>query len=109
MGKVIAIDGPSGAGKGTIAKLLAAELGFSCLDTGALYRAAALALREKGINPEDSDEKIASALKGISIAFKDGRVFLKENSEVTPQSPHCQGGEKEGVAGMYQNSYGQQR
>ena len=47
MGKVIAIDGPSGAGKGTIAKLLAGELGFSYLDTGALYRAVALALREK--------------------------------------------------------------
>ncbi|MBA3070692.1 MAG: AAA family ATPase, partial [Nitrospirae bacterium] len=42
MGKVIAIDGPSGAGKGTIAKLLAGKLGFSYLDTGALYRAVAL-------------------------------------------------------------------
>ena len=58
MGKVIAIDGPSGAGKGTIAKLLAGKLGFSYLDTGALYRAVALALREKGIKPEDSDEKL---------------------------------------------------
>lgn len=83
MGKVIAIDGPSGAGKGTIAKLLAGKLGFSYLDTGALYRAVALALREKGINPEDSDEKIASALKGIGIAFKDGKVFLKENSQLS--------------------------
>ncbi|HBR22788.1 MAG TPA: (d)CMP kinase [Nitrospiraceae bacterium] len=82
MGKVIAIDGPSGAGKGTIAKLLAGKLGFSYLDTGALYRAVALALREKGINPEDSDEKIASALKGIGIASKDGKVFLKENSQL---------------------------
>ncbi|RJQ40353.1 MAG: (d)CMP kinase [Nitrospiraceae bacterium] len=82
MGKVIAIDGPSGAGKGTIAKLLAGKLGFSYLDTGALYRAVALALREKGIKPEDSDEKIAGALKGIGIAFKDGKVFLKENSQL---------------------------
>ena len=82
MGKVIAIDGPSGAGKGTIAKLLAGKFGFSYLDTGALYRAVALALREKGIETHDSDEKIVNVLKSISITFKDGRVFLKENSQL---------------------------
>ena len=89
MGKVIAIDGPSGAGKSTIAKELAKQLGFSYLDTGALYRAVALALREKGIKPEDSDEKIASVLKGIDIAFKDGKVFLKENSQLSTLSPQA--------------------
>ena len=83
MGKVIAIDGPSGAGKGTIAKLLAGELGFSYLDTGALYRVVALALREKGIEPDDSDEKILAVLKCITITFKDGKVFLKENSQLS--------------------------
>ncbi len=82
MGKVIAIDGPSGAGKGTIAKLLAGKLGFSYLDTGALYRAVALALREKGVEPDDSDEKISAVLKCITITFKDGKVFLKENSKL---------------------------
>ncbi|MDP3049113.1 MAG: d(CMP) kinase [Thermodesulfovibrionales bacterium] len=82
MGKVIAIDGPSGAGKGTIAKLLARKLGFSYLDTGALYRVVALALREKGIEPDDSDEKILAVLKCITITLKDGKVFLKENSEL---------------------------
>ncbi|MDO9287716.1 MAG: (d)CMP kinase, partial [Thermodesulfovibrionales bacterium] len=46
------MDGPSGAGKSTIAKELARRLGFSYLDTGALYRAVALALRGKGIEPE---------------------------------------------------------
>ena len=76
MGKVIAIDGPSGAGKGTIAKLLAGELGFSYLDTGALYRAVALALREKGINPEDSDEKFKNALSVTDVSFKNGKVSL---------------------------------
>lgn len=76
MGKVIAIDGPSGAGKGTIAKLLAGKLGFSYLDTGALYRAVALALREKGINPEDSDEKLKNTLSVTDVGFKNGRVFL---------------------------------
>jgi len=76
MGKVIAIDGPSGAGKGTIAKLLAGKLGFSYLDTGALYRAVALALRGKGITPEDSDEKFKNALSGTDVSFKNGRVSL---------------------------------
>ncbi|MFZ3122029.1 MAG: (d)CMP kinase [Thermodesulfovibrionales bacterium] len=76
MGKVIAIDGPSGAGKGTIAKLLAGELGFSYLDTGALYRASALALREKGINPEDSDEKLKNTLSVTDVSFKNGKVSL---------------------------------
>ncbi|MEK7267379.1 MAG: (d)CMP kinase [Nitrospirota bacterium] len=76
MGKVIAIDGPSGAGKGTIAKLLAGELGFSYLDTGALYRAVALALREKGINPEDSDEKLKNTLSVTDVSFKNGKVSL---------------------------------
>jgi cytidylate kinase len=80
MGKVIAIDGPSGAGKGTIAKLLAKKLGFSYLDTGAFYRAVALALREKGIEPDASDAEISEALKGISVTFKDGKVFLHDNS-----------------------------
>lgn len=76
MGKVIAIDGPSGAGKGTIAKLLAGKLGFSYLDTGALYRAVALALREKGIKPEDSDEKLKNTLSVTNVSFKNGKVSL---------------------------------
>lgn len=76
MGKVIAIDGPSGAGKGTIAKLIAKELGFSYLDTGALYRAVALALREKGIEPEDSDDVLKAALAAIDVGFMNGKVFL---------------------------------
>ncbi|MDP1758527.1 MAG: (d)CMP kinase [Thermodesulfovibrionales bacterium] len=76
MGKVIAIDGPSGAGKGTIAKLLAGKLGFSYLDTGALYRAVALAMREKDIKPEDSDEKLKNTLSVTDVSFKNGKVFL---------------------------------
>ena len=76
MGKVIAIDGPSGAGKGTIAKLLAEKLGFGYLDTGALYRAVALGLREKGIGSEDNDDKISAALVPMDVKFADGKVFL---------------------------------
>jgi cytidylate kinase len=86
MRKVIAIDGPSGAGKSTIAKLIAKELGFNYLDTGALYRAVALALRGKGIDPSDPDDKIQKVLNNIILTFKDGRVFLKENSELRTQN-----------------------
>jgi len=76
MGKVIAIDGPSGSGKTTIAKLIAKELGFNYLDTGALYRAAALALKNNGINIEDSDDRIRDVLNKTNITFSNGRVFL---------------------------------
>ncbi|MEW6162966.1 MAG: (d)CMP kinase [Nitrospirota bacterium] len=86
MKKVIAIDGPSGAGKSTIAKVIAEELGFDYLDTGALYRAVALALRGKGIEPNDPDDKIQEVLNNITLTFKDGRVFLKESSELRTQN-----------------------
>jgi len=74
--QVIAIDGPSGAGKTTIAKLIAKELGFDYLDTGALYRAAALALRNNSVEPEDSDDKLHAILSSTHITFNNGKVFL---------------------------------
>jgi cytidylate kinase len=77
--KVIAIDGPSGAGKSTISKLIAKKLGFQFLDTGALYRAAALHLTRRGIKPDSSDDEIINALKDVVIALNGERVFL--NSE----------------------------
>ena len=76
MGKVVAIDGPSGAGKSTIAKELAKKLGFKYLDTGALYRAVALALREKGISEEDKDEALKAVINNAEIKFKDGSIYL---------------------------------
>ena len=76
MGKVIAIDGPTGAGKSTIAKLIARQLGFSYLDTGALYRAIAFALRKSGVNLEDSDERLIDVLHRTVISYSDGKVFL---------------------------------
>ncbi len=76
MGKVIAIDGPSGSGKTTVAKLIAKELGFNYLDTGALYRAVALALRNNAIEPEASDDEITDVLSKNYISFNNGRVFL---------------------------------
>ncbi len=76
MKRVIAIDGPSGAGKSTIAKLIAKELGFDYLDTGALYRAAALHLVRSGIGEEASDDEISSALEKAQVEFRNGRVYL---------------------------------
>ena len=60
---VIAIDGPAASGKGTLARALAARLGFSCMDTGALYRAVALAVLNNGGDPE----KEADALAGLDV------------------------------------------
>ncbi len=72
----IAIDGPAGAGKSTIAKMVSAEMGYIYVDTGAMYRAVALYITENNI----SDENIESALKNaeVSLRFKDGvqRVYL---------------------------------
>jgi cytidylate kinase len=76
MGKVIAIDGPTGAGKSTIAKLIAETLGFNYLDTGSLYRAIALALRKSKVNPEDSDERLMHVLNRTVISYTDVKVFL---------------------------------
>jgi len=76
----IAIDGPSGAGKSTVAKALAKELHFVYVDTGAMYRAIGLYVRDHGIAKEDTNAVIA-ALDQISVALdyaEDGsqRVLL---------------------------------
>jgi len=73
---VIAIDGPSGSGKTTVAKLIAQEVGYSYLDTGALYRSVALALRQNMVAPEDNDERVVEVLGQNRILFQDGKVFL---------------------------------
>ncbi|MEX2453360.1 MAG: (d)CMP kinase [Rhodospirillaceae bacterium] len=58
---VIAVDGPAASGKGTLARRIAAELGYAYLDTGALYRAVALALLRAGRDPADGDSAAAAA------------------------------------------------
>lgn len=92
MGKVIAIDGPSGAGKSTLARTLAERLGFSYLDTGALYRAVALCFFERGIKPEDGDGALIEALKTSRVRFTKGKVFLGDrdvSEEIrTPEVGH---------------------
>ena len=52
--KVIAIDGPAGSGKSTVARAVAARLGMPYLDTGAMYRAVAFAAMRRGVDPEDA-------------------------------------------------------
>ena len=79
MGYNIAIDGPAGAGKSTIAKLVAKEMGFVYVDTGAMYRALAVFFLKQGLRPEDT-EKIAKSCKDakVSIGYEDGvqQVYL---------------------------------
>lgn len=62
----IAIDGPAGAGKSTIAKLAAGKLGYIYVDTGAMYRAVALALLEAGTDVADADA-VAEAIKNLTV------------------------------------------
>lgn len=78
---IITLDGPAGAGKSTLAKSLAKELGFEFLDTGAMYRTVALAsLRELPFPPDDTKLKVI--LKNLNYHTEDSRVFLN-NEEVT--------------------------
>ena len=65
---IVAIDGPSGAGKSTLSKLLARRLGYINLDTGAMYRAVALAARRLQIDPEDN-EALGCLASKLSIDF----------------------------------------
>jgi cytidylate kinase len=65
---IITIDGPAGTGKSTVAHQLARRLGLEFLDTGAMYRAAALVAIEQDIAPDDG-EALAAALRRVSMAF----------------------------------------
>ena len=71
----IAIDGPGGAGKSTIAKLIAKKLGIDYIDTGAMYRALGLKMLNLGMKFEDSEE-LRNLLEETEIDFKDGDIIL---------------------------------
>jgi len=73
---IVAIDGPAGVGKSTVAKLLASRLGFLYLDTGALYRAVAWAVLEQKLEPADA-EAVAGLLSKLSLRMQ------VTNNEVT--------------------------
>jgi CMP/dCMP kinase len=78
---VIAIDGPAGAGKSTVARAVAAELGFTYLDSGAMYRSVALAARAAGVGADDG-AALAPLAAGLEIDF-DGRRVLVGGRDVS--------------------------
>ena len=72
---VIAIDGPSASGKGTVAQRVAHALGYHYLDSGAIYRIAALAALRLDISWQD-EAKLADMAAGLDIRFADGEIYL---------------------------------
>ncbi|WP_343342377.1 (d)CMP kinase [Terrisporobacter petrolearius] len=75
---VIAIDGPAGAGKSTIAKIIADKLNINYIDTGAMYRAVTLKCLQNKVNIENEDEVIELAKKTV-IDFKENNIYLDSN------------------------------
>jgi cytidylate kinase len=83
----IAIDGPAGAGKSTIAKIVAKQLGFIYIDTGAMYRAVALKAIKNNIDTKDTD-KVCSILHDLDIDIKydnNGQVVFLDGQDVTQE------------------------
>lgn len=87
---IVAIDGPSGAGKSTVAKAVAKELGFSCLDTGAMYRAIAWSALQDGVSLDDGQGcALIARSKEIAFGHAEGdpvprRVFI-DGVEITDE------------------------
>jgi cytidylate kinase len=91
---IIAIDGPVGAGKSVAARELARALGYSYLNTGAMYRAVAIAAREAGVTPDDPnvEARLAPVLSAIKIKF-DGEKLLLNGRDVTAMASDPEIGE----------------
>jgi cytidylate kinase len=74
---IVAIDGPAGAGKSTVARQLARRLGFTIIDTGAIYRSVALAALKAAV-PWDDDQRLGELLdSGLGLIFDGDRVLLR--------------------------------
>ena len=82
---IVAVDGPAAAGKGTIARRLAAELGYAHLDTGALYRAVALRVLDAGIDPADGGAAAAAAAGLTPADLTDPRIREDGTAQVASQ------------------------
>jgi len=101
---VIAIDGPSGSGKGTIARRVADALGFHLLDSGALYRLTAIAAKNKGISLDDGDA-LALLARDLDIRFDGNKArserILLDGEDVTLEvRQESTGAEASAVAGL---------
>ncbi len=84
---LITIDGPAGAGKTTISKLLAKKLSYQYMDTGALYRAVAFEVINKKVDPENTLE-LENLCAGLNIKFKtrgDAICIISGNADITDQ------------------------
>ncbi|HVE85745.1 MAG TPA: (d)CMP kinase, partial [Myxococcales bacterium] len=83
---IVAIDGPAGAGKSSVSKILARRLGFALVDTGAIYRCVALSAAREGI-PYDDDPRLHELLGRIHVRFQvvgeQNRVFLGDEDVTT--------------------------
>lgn len=79
---IVAIDGPAGAGKGTVSRLLAEKLGYEYIDTGAMYRAVALFAERQGIDWED-EVGLATVVQPMHFAFHtaEGKQHILVNDE----------------------------
>ncbi len=81
---IVAIDGPAGAGKSTVARLLAERLGFRYLDTGAMYRALTWLADRRGL-PLDDAKPLAELARANPVRFDDeGRVFIDDEDVTGP-------------------------
>jgi cytidylate kinase len=83
---IVTIDGPTGSGKSTVGRLLAGRIGFTYLDTGAMYRAVALEVKRRGIDPSDC-AALGRLCATITIAFEeaDGARVYCNGQDVTEQ------------------------
>ncbi len=83
---IIAIDGPAGSGKSTVARLIAKRLNFKYIETGSMYRAVAWKVQQLGIDPQD-EEKIAEVARTIAIEFQPGpdrQKVMVDGQDLTP-------------------------
>lgn len=83
MGKVIAVDGPAGAGKSTVSKIVAAKLGYTYIDTGAMYRAVGLKLLRSGKTLEEN--VLTEIVSDIDIKLDESAKVFLDGEEVTKE------------------------